>query len=205
MTSTPFFEHVAWLYSGFDELVSGACEFVSAGCKAGEPVMVAVPGAKLDAANNHITVTPIAPATASRSTFTFPITGGRLNTKTMHGVIRHSGGIMLSNGTAQGSPAPPDIVPDKHGVSVFALVRHHTRHVCGHIKARHRRFRCRVVMVWSSARVATVTNTSVSNGSPTGTVNIPAFAARAINRLAGKHVVSAGDVLGTASVTPTLK
>ncbi len=156
-------------------------------------------------ANNHITVTPIAPATASGSTFTFPITGGRLNTKTLHGVIRHSGGITLSNGTAKAALRRLTIVSDKHGVSVFALVRHHTRRVCGHIRARHRRFRCRVVVVWGSARVATVTNTSVSNGSATGTVNITAFTARAINRLAGKHVVSAGDVLGTATVTPTLK
>ena len=38
----------------------------------------------------------------------------------------------------------------------------------------------------------------------TGTVNITAFTARAVNRLAGKHVVSAGAVLGTASTTPTL-
>src|SRR5947209_8015396 len=47
----------------------------------------------------HLTVTPVAPATATGSTFTFPISGGRINLKTLHGVIKHHGGITVSNGT----------------------------------------------------------------------------------------------------------
>lgn len=156
-------------------------------------------------ANNHITVTPISPATASGSTFTFPITGGRLNIKTLRGVIRHAGGISLSNGTAKVALRRPVLVSNKHGVSIWALARHHTRRVCHHISAHSKRVHCRVIIVLRSVRVATVTKTSVSGGSATGTVNITAFTARVINRLAGNHVVSAGDVLGTATVTPTLK
>jgi hypothetical protein len=156
-------------------------------------------------ANNHITVTPISPATSSGATFTFPIVGGRLNAKTLRGVIRHSGGLTLSNGTKSVALRHPVLVSDKHGVSLWAMARHHTRRVCSHVRAHGRRFRCRVVVVWKSARVATVTNVSVSSTSATGTVHITAFTAAVINRLAGKHVVGAGNVLGTATVTPTFK
>jgi hypothetical protein len=55
------------------------------------------------------------------------------------------------------------------------------------------------------ARIATVTDVKVTGGSATGTVNITAATAGLVNLLAGKHVVSAGQVLGTATVTPTLK
>jgi hypothetical protein len=36
-------------------------------------------------ASNHISVAPLAPATASGTTFTFPITGGRFNPSTLPG------------------------------------------------------------------------------------------------------------------------
>ncbi len=154
---------------------------------------------------NHITVTPVAPATASGNTFTFPITGGRLNTKTNHGVIRNGGGISLSNGTATLALHKPTIVSDKHGVSVWAVVRHRVAHACRHFGRRHARVRCVIIARWHSVRVARVTNASVANGQASGTVTITAFTARVINRLAGKNVTSAGDVLGTATVAPTLK
>src|SRR5450759_2228371 len=63
----------------------------------GSTQITASPAAAKVLADNHITVTPVAPATASGTTFTFPIAGGRLNPKTLHGVIRHPGGLKLSN------------------------------------------------------------------------------------------------------------
>ncbi len=154
---------------------------------------------------NHITVTPLTPATASGGTFTFPISGGRLNLKTMHGVIRDKGGISVSNGTKTVSLRKPTILSDKHGVSVWALVRGHVARFCRHIGARHARIRCVLIARFHTVRIATVTGVTVAGGKATGTAKITAFTARLINRLAGKHVVAAGDVLGSATVAPTLK
>ena len=96
---------------------------------------------------NHITVAPLAPATESGATFTFtfPITGGRFNTTTLRGFIRHSGGLSLSNGRAR--------IP--------------------------------------SLDQARSVLDALGNGTATGTVNITAFTAHAVNRLAGKHVAGA--------------
>jgi hypothetical protein len=41
---------------------------------------------------------PIAPAKAAKGGLAFPITGGRVNAKTLAGSIRHSGGLRLSQG-----------------------------------------------------------------------------------------------------------
>jgi hypothetical protein len=37
-----------------------------------------------------------------------------------------------------------------------------------------------------------------------GTVTITTFTARALNQLAGKHAFAAGNVLGTATASPTM-
>jgi len=155
-------------------------------------------------ADNSITVTPIAPATASGASVTFPISGGRLNVKTDRGVIRHKGGLSLSNGTKTVAMRKPVIVSDKRGVSVFALVRGHATRVCRHVGKHHARLRCLMVVHFHTARIARVTNVTVTGGKATGTVHITEFTARVINGLASKHVVSAGAVLGTATVAPTL-
>ncbi len=73
--------------------------------------------------DNHITVSPLTPATQTGATFTFPISGGRLNLKTLHGVIRHKGGLSLSNGTRTVTLRQPTIVSDKRGAWLYALVR----------------------------------------------------------------------------------
>jgi len=156
-------------------------------------------------ADNHITVTPVAPATASGATFTFPITGGRLNTKTMHGVVRNGGGISVSNGTKTVTLRRPTIVADKRGVSVWAIVRGRTARICRHLGRRHVRVRCALIARLHSVRIARVSGVSVNGSTATGTAKITAFTAHLINRLAGKHVVAAQDVLGTATVSPTVK
>lgn len=154
--------------------------------------------------SNHITVAPLAPTTASGTAFTFPITGGKFNTNTLRGLIRHGGGLSLSNGTRQVTLRRPTVVSTKHGVVLDALVRGPSHGVC-HVVGKHQfKKRCLVVTRLVTARIARITDASISNGTATGTVNISAFTAREVNRLAGKHVVSAGAVLGTASTTPTL-
>ena len=58
------------------------------------------------------------------------------------------------------------------------------------------------------ARIVRVTGVAVSNGTGTGngtgTVVLTHVSAAVINPLAGKTVFSAGDSIGTATVTPTL-
>jgi hypothetical protein len=156
-------------------------------------------------ADNHITVTPLSPATASATTFTFPITGGKLNTTTLHGVIRTSGGVSVSNGTKTVALRRPTVVSDKRGTWVLALVRGRVAHECRHVGKHHARVHCVIVARVRSVRIARVTDVTVSGGKATGTAKLTDFTARVINRLAGKQVVAAGDVLGSATVSPTLK
>jgi hypothetical protein len=56
-----------------------------------------------------------------------------------------------------------------------------------------------------SARIAHITNAKVSGASATATLTLTAASAKLIDALAGKHVVSAGAVLGTGTITPTIK
>lgn len=46
-----------------------------------------------------VTVSPIKPAKGVSGGVRFPVTGGKLNSKTLAGNIRHSGGLRFSNGT----------------------------------------------------------------------------------------------------------
>jgi hypothetical protein len=46
-----------------------------------------------------VSVAPISPATAGSKGVTFPITGGHVNSKTLAGAIRHSGGLRFSAGS----------------------------------------------------------------------------------------------------------
>ena len=154
--------------------------------------------------DNSITVKALSPATASGTTFTFPIAGGFVNTKTLHGVIRHKGGLSLSNGKQTVALRQPTVTSTKQGVSLYALVRGRTIRVCHRVGRFHLRARCVTVVRWHTARIAKVTDVQVNGTTATGTVNITDATAKLINKLAGKSVVSAGAVLGTATISPTL-
>jgi hypothetical protein len=151
---------------------------------------------------NHLTVTPLAPATSSGSTFTFPISRGRLNRTSLHGVILNRGGFAISNGTKTFRVRRPSIVSNKHGVSVWALVR--TRHParCAQLAKHHLGRHCDPALRFSVRRIARITGVHVSRGSATGTVRLTRASAPAINRLAGKAIAKAGIAIGTITVTP---
>jgi hypothetical protein len=153
--------------------------------------------------NNGITVTPVAPATSSGGVFTFPIAGGRLHSKTLHGVIREQGGLDISNGTETIKLRRMRVVSTAAGVSLLAVVRHHPAARCATLTRPRARIRCRIVTSVRVARVARITDVTVTNNVATGTVHITPVTAAAINELAGKQVVSAGAVLGTTTVSPT--
>jgi hypothetical protein len=152
---------------------------------------------------NHLTVTPLAPATASGSTFTFPIARGHLN-KNLHGVIYHRGGLAISNGTRTVRLRRLTIVSDKSGVFLRSLVAGPTRRTC-HVSGRHHhRLRCVSRTRLVTRRIATLTDVTVSGTTATANVALTGAAAQEINVLAGKSIASAGTVLGTATITPQL-
>jgi hypothetical protein len=156
-------------------------------------------------ANNHITVTPTAPATASNGAFTFPVTRGRLNTKTLHGRINQAGGVQLSNGTSTVVVRHPVLISTKRGAYIWALVRGQSRRVCTGFRRHHPRHAvCLVVTRYRSARILKITSGSVSGSTFSGNVAITQATADVINRLAGKTVVAGGAALGTISIAPTL-
>ena len=140
----------------------------------------------------HLTVTPIAPASASGSTLAFPISHGWLNTKNLHGVIGHSGGFKISNGSRSISVRRLELVSNKHGVWLDALYRARRR--------THGKF-TRVVI--GIHKVVHVTNLSLQNGTATGTARLTGYSAGRINRLAHKTIGTAGKAIGTITVTPT--
>lgn len=149
---------------------------------------------------NHITVTALAPATSSGSTYTFPVTGGHLNKK-LHGDIRQGGGLAISNGTRTVRLRRLTTVSDGHGVWLRSLVAGPSKRFCRFVGRHHHRARCVRITRYSSRRVAALTNVTVSGDSATGDVTLTAYAVKAIDALAGKPLASAGTVLGTATVT----
>ena len=78
-----------------------------------------------------ISVSPIQPAKSTANGVRFPITGGKLNSKTLAGYIKHSGGLRFSNGTTNvdltkftiNIDAAPDLVASVGGsrVSILSL------------------------------------------------------------------------------------
>lgn len=154
-------------------------------------------------ASNNITAKALAPATQSGATFTYPIARGRLNTKTLHGVVVTKGGIQLSNGTKTVTIRELTVDSTKKGMSISALVRGRSFERCRLVGRNHRHARCAVFVRWNLDRIATLTGVTVSGSSATGTVDITARTAAMINRLAGKNIVAAGDPLGTATISPT--
>jgi hypothetical protein len=128
-----------------------------------------------------------------------------VNTTTLHGVIRDTGGLALSNGKQTIALRQPTVTSTKQGVSVYALVRGRTIRVCHHIGRFHLRAHCVTVVRWHTAKIAKVTDVKVTGTTASGTVTITDATAKLINKLAGKSVVSADAVLGTATVSPTLK
>lgn len=151
-------------------------------------------------ASNGISTAVLTPATQSGETFTLPVKHGRLNARTNHGSISLAGGIALSNGTSTVRVRDLTIVSDKRGVSVHALYVGHLRR-CRIVGHRHPHSVCRGHLAAGVVRIATVSNPTISGLTVSGTLDITRATAHLINRLAGKTIVQAGAVLGTATAT----
>jgi hypothetical protein len=151
--------------------------------------------------NNHLTLAPIAPATASGNTFTFPISGGRLNAK-LHGYVVQKGGFSISNGTRTVRVRHLVIYAGKKMTSVYALVsRKAKRHCRAGVRTHH--LVCKTTVKWVGARIGKVTGVTFNGTTATGDVELTAASAKVLNRLAGKKIATAGVQIGTATAKPT--
>ena len=150
---------------------------------------------------SHLTATPIAPATASGSTFTFPILRGRLNSK-LHGFVTHRGGFAFSNGTRTIRLRHLTVGSNHAGVSLWALVPQSKRRC--HVAAVAPHVRCHRVRLDEAARIARLSGVTVTGSTATGTVHLTPVSAGVINKLSGQRVVKAGAPIGTATVSATV-
>jgi ribosomal protein L18E len=136
--------------------------------------------------DNGITVSALKPATlGSDGAVTIPIRNGHIRLKAMRGFVRHKGGIALTDGSTTFKLRRPAVVLRKHHTFIVAAVRRNNR-------------------PWHIRRVARLTDLQRTGTTATATVHITRVVAKAVNALAGKHVVNPGAVLGTGSSTVTV-
>jgi hypothetical protein len=151
---------------------------------------------------NGISVTPIAPATASNGVLTLPIKGGRIDPVTLRGFVTHRGGVKFSKGTNSLSLRHFLITSTKRGAFLNATtpVRR-----CRAFRARRGHRRGRVCFTRAEGvRVARLSNVVLnSDNSVTANLLLSSRAARFINKVAGSQVVSAGANFGTAKIVAT--
>lgn len=133
--------------------------------------------------DNGVSVSAIAPATLDGGNLTLPITGGRVHSKNLHGVLVMGGGVKLSKGENSVKLRRFVAVNLKRGAVLTAKVG-----------------KRRMVVARLTDLSAVVSGTSATVEAD---LHLSRAAARRINHLAGKHLVSAGALLGhaTASVT----
>jgi hypothetical protein len=136
--------------------------------------------------DNGITVGALKPATlGSGGAVTFPVHNGHVRLKTMRGFVRHKGGVALTDGSTTFKLRRPAVVLRPHRAFIVAAVRRNHK-------------------PWHIRRVARLTGLQRTGTTATATVHITRVVARAVNTLAGKHVVNPGAVLGTGSSTVTV-
>jgi hypothetical protein len=149
--------------------------------------------------SNGITVAPIAPATASNGAVTLPIAGGRIDPTTLRGFITHRGGLKFTKGNNSLVLRHFLITSTTRGAFLDAATPVRRCHAL-----RGRRGGRVCVFRQEGVRVARLSNVvRNADSSVTADLLLSRPVARFINRVAGKHVVSAGANIGTAKVVAT--
>lgn len=164
---------------------------------------------------SHISFSAIAPGKLQSGSLVLPIARGHLNAK-LRGTLFHKGGIKISNGKRTVPVRHLVVRSGKRGAYVLAVARvprkiarkirqirrHHARHHARKHARAARLLRKRILVV----RVFKLVNPvrSQDGKSVTATAKATPALALVFNRLAGKHIVSAGQTVGTITVAPTL-
>ena len=136
-------------------------------------------------ANHNVFVTAVAPATMSGTSITLPVKGGVVKAKSLDGALLHRGAVKFSTKTKS------------------VTLRHLTLYKLG------KKARLAGVVDGKVLNLGTISGlkavVSGKTATVTGQIHITATVAKVINKLVGKHVVSAGYVLGSFTSTLTLK
>jgi hypothetical protein len=134
--------------------------------------------------SHGVTVTAVAPATLSGTAVSLPVIGGVARPKNLNGILLHRGAVKFA--TAKRS------VTLRH-ITLWKLGKR------AHLSARAAG---RTLLLGNiTGLAASVTGKTAT---VTGEVHLSAAAAHVINRVAGKHLVSAGADLGSVSSSLTL-
>lgn len=151
--------------------------------KSGQTTLTASTATVKFLTSHGITVTPLAPATMSGASVTLPVVGGIATDNKLRGVLVHRGGVRFASATKKVNVR--HVVIYRKGGPTWLVAT-----VNGKV-----------------ARLAKLTSITLKrtgkNVTLTGEVRLTAQAAHLINKLFGKHLVSAGFDLG--SLTSQLK
>lgn len=134
-----------------------------------------------------ISVAPIKPAKASAKGITFPITGGKVNSKTLAGTIKHSGGLRFSKGSTVVDLTNYNIKIDKAPDLVASLGADRVSIL-----------NLDLSKLKNSSKGKSIKLSGIS-------ASLTAGAAAALNQAFGTTAFTEGLVLGTASVKGTVK
>jgi hypothetical protein len=135
--------------------------------------------------SHGVTVTAVAPATMSATSITLPVRGGVVKPRSLDGALFHRGAVKFATATKS--------VTLRH-LTLYKLGK--KAHLAGVVDGKG----LNLGMISGLKAVLNGKTATV-----TGEIHITRAVAKVINRLVGKHVVSAGYVLGSFSSTLTVK
>ncbi len=134
--------------------------------------------------DNKVSVTPVRGASASGRTFTFPITDGSVNARTLAGTIEHSGGLRLSAG-GKNLTVVDFVIDTRKSVLTARVAGTHTRIALLNLNLKNAHIQKGKSHVVVSNVRATLTGD----------------AAAALNKTFGVKLFKRGLAIGTAKVT----
>lgn len=148
---------------------------------------------------NGIALKPLAPATLSNGVVTLPIAGGRIDPATLRGFVTHRGGLKFTN--AKRSLALRHIVITNTRRGAFLDATTPVRRCRAALRPRRSRVCFYLAEGFRVARLSNLVRNS--DNSVTANLLLSRRTAGFINKVAGKHVVSAGANVGTARIAAT--
>jgi hypothetical protein len=182
----------------------------------GETTIALSDAAKSGLSGAGITATPIDPATANSGTFTFPIAGGKVKSTTAFGFVALKGGVKLTKGDKTVRLRHLLIASGPRGAALFAATKRHGFHRFsrrgfrhrGHKTARATRHRGHRFARWQA--VLRLTNVKRADAGArreqiviTADAALTRRAAKLLNHKFATTAFSAGDAVGTVTVSAT--
>jgi hypothetical protein len=177
----------------------------------GETTIALSDAAKSGLSGAGITATPIDPATASSGTFTFPIAGGKVKSTTAFGFVALKGGVKLTKGERSVKLRHLVIASGPRGAALFVATKRHRFHRFSRRGFRHRmtaraaHHRGRGFRHWTAVLALSNVKRADTGGKVVITADaaLTKRAAKHLNRKLDTNAFSAGDAVGTVTVSAT--